>query len=437
MSASPKSKRAQPERRFEDYVLTYEAGPGAGLFPIDSKLMQYVPKGPTTIWAPYPNYSAGVDGCAEGEAQISLGFSVEIDGIVYKDLYVTTFGWALLIDPTRTTLDDFSEVLSGLPYDPEINSTFSYNHILLAPWFSRMQNVFRTTSSTWVSLSANTYLSDTGWPGSVDDLKLGRYSYPNGIDNRHGGVKFYRGSGGNGPYVVVRWKSFADYGYQMHIAHMDLVIYASGKIEFRYSPMIRDFNDYSVSNAAVGIFSSGPSFYADRYRDFGYTLRKDANDSRGQYVYGGAVYDGVFTDSGQNYITTLKYYERVNPASAQLTSNWPGNDEFGAIFRFIPPQNRRRQNRSIVQLRDSTPFAGGNQESFFDDQLSIPFTVQSIQYPTMLPDTFRVSVNSPDSAAINELFTSSSISVERTVTPGLFDSVLSDAIVEGRKKRSE
>jgi hypothetical protein len=55
----------------------------------------------------------------------------------------------------------------------------------------------------------------------------------------------------------------------------------------------------------------------------------------------------------------------------------------------------------------------------------------------MLPDTFRVSVNTTDSAAINELFTSSSISVERTVTPGLFDSVLSDAIIEGRKKRSE
>lgn len=441
MTASPKSKRATPERKFEDYILTYESGPGAGLLPIDSNKMQYVSKGPTTIYTNTPTYiyDAGVDGCPVGEAQVPLGFNFEIDGIIYKDLYISTYGWALLLDPSRTTLGSFTEILTALPYQPKINSVFTWDHVLLAPWFSRMQNIFRTPDSRWgVSDFASTYLSVTGWPGSVSDLKSGKYPCPNGIDSTHGGVKYFRGTGGDGPYVVVRWKSFADYGYQIHIAHMDLVIYASGRIEFRYAPRSRDFDDFSLSYAAVGIFSSGPSFYTDRYRDFGYTLRKDANDSRGQYVYGGAVYDGAYTDVGvpgtQNYIHTLKYYEK---SSGILTSNWPGNDEFGAILRFSPPQNRRRQNRSIVQLRDSIPFAGGNQESFFDDQLSIPFSVQSIQYPTMLPDTFRVSVNTPDSVAINELFTSSSISVERTVTPGLFDSVLSDAIIEGRKRRSE
>ena len=443
MSASPKSKRTPDERRmFEDYVLTKEVSTGAGLYPLPNEKLQDIPLG--TEFTPGTGPSAeGIVG--EGEATLPLNFNFRFDGLNYTRVHVTASGMVVLLEQSRNTFTSTLDYNSFMAInDQSRNSSikttlWTYNDVVLAPWWDLIRSTWRTTAGSRAGDNAVDYLTELGLTKS--NVDAGASPCPSGIDPS-GGVKYYSGLDANGTkMMLIRWKTFTGEATSQLgiIISFEVVLYENGVIEFRYAPKIFDRFVEDFSSATVGIFASGPSFYALRYRDASPLLSRKT-DSRGIFMNGGAVYDGVYNDPvySKTYTVSLRAYHRpvsLDPVSAY--SNWPAAESAGAILRFSPPRLRRKQNKSIVQLRDSTPFVGRDQESFFDDQLSIPFTVQSIQYPTMLPDTFRVSVNTTDSAAINELFTSSSISVERTVTPGLFDSVLSDAIIEGRKKRSE
>ena len=470
MSSTPKSKRTPPARRLEEYTLTYEKGPGTGLYPIASSQMKYfdetVDAGggnvqPPDEVTPGLTFSASTPGVFEGSSLLHLGFDFIFDGKRYTKLYVSVTGWAALLErdrsvtsPSSTFVSDF---LTSTPDSNSILSSFTYDDVLLAPWFDKIGNVWRTP--------------DDAAGGTMGYTPPGTYRGNTYTSYESGGVKYLLGNDRLGRFALIRWTSYADADVveapggdsdRMFrcISIFDLVIYECGLIEFRYGPRLdypkhpvsisRPWNSspYTGFSATVGIFASGPSFSSNRYRDFGGLLRVGGTDSRGTYVNGGSIYDGSFTDGGENYISTLKYLSWTHGTSSQLYpppdmySEWPGGPENGSggVFRFSPPVLRHRQKRSVMMLKDSRSFVNGGEdrESFFSDQHTIAFTStqQTIEYPSMLPAGLKTNISTTDASSIAGLFASGSITVSRSnLRPGMFDEVLDNVMIEDRVRR--
>lgn len=423
MGASPKDKRTPPAKKFEDYVLTYEVGPSANLYPISNEQLKYV------------EGNLGRPGYDDSGDYFDIGFTFPFENKKYTKIYLNTNCVCCLVDPDHP-LPGFimSDVGSGGMVDNgALFDVFLKEHLVLAPWWDDVRTIWRTLNDPGAGGGAtpDAYLTALGYSDLTETKRgmlAGKILYPPGIDSTMGGVKYARCEGSQGKFLVLRWKFFTFWSMPKNIAFLDLVLYENGCIEFRYSPRIVSGDVSSFESATCGIFAYGGATGKPRYRDFGGLIRPD---SRGQYINGGAVYDGAYTDSDLTYGGTSKY-----SVSLSATKNWPGLGQFGAIFRFSPPQNRRRQNRSNLQLRDNVPFV---QEglSYFDDQKTVNNSVAGenlrVEYPSMVPiDSKLVSLGDPTS--IKDLHQSGSIQVARTnIRPGLYDSVLQDSILSGRR----
>jgi hypothetical protein len=439
MSASPKSKREQPPRRFDDYILTKEVSSTAGLYPIDNSAMTYVLG------------DAGLTQSDDGGAFLDIGFSFTMDDIVFQRIYVNVNGYAILVNSSIGETNLPNSMLKSVYNNSYLRSSsdpyplpFPYSslppyerHILLAPWWDDLRNTSRDIAKDIQDPTTNYNLSDylsTYYPGvPVSDFTSGKVPTPPAVDPSSGGVKYFIGSDlRRGRVFVARWKSWGWYYYRdgghtsgYNIVYYDIVIYETGEIEFRYNPrLVNGFDNYE--SATIGIFQS-----SENYRDFGPLLKKDTTNPRANHPNGGVSWNGTFTDTvtlGES--GTAKYTISLN-----TFNHWPGQGQFGAIFRFSPPKARRKTGKSIVSIRDGASFANSSGTSFFDDQHTIPFVAQSVEYPSMLPSSFKTTSNSSQTETITELYQSGSITVNRVFTSGLFDSVLEDSILEGRKRR--
>lgn len=409
MTASAKSKRTPPVNRFEDYVLNYEAGPNAGLYPVKNAMMTYLPG------------TAGQPSQDDEKQYLEIGFTFQFDQKKYNNLLIATNGWAILVDDVSDSSQDgtagqdvFGISKSATASAPTLimDSFGSTKHILLCPWFDDMRTVARLPNDSAVSA----YLSAI--EVTQEEISLGKKIFPPGIDSTLGGIKYYRGvSHDRGKCLVVRWKTFARFTGAYNVVNFDLVLYESGEIEFRYIPrsLLRGFE--VDESAAIGIFANGESVSQPRYRDM--SVFVGAKDARGNYENGGAIYKTGYTDpsNGTKFNSSLDTY-----------NNWPGQGQFGAIFSLSPPALKRRQIRSAVSLRSSVTFAGGY--SMFDDRNVIPFVTGTVEYPSMLPVNFKVDNESDQPQAINRLFQSGSIRVTRVVKSGLYESPLLDSMIE-------
>jgi hypothetical protein len=401
MSASPRTKRNSPSNKFEDYVLTYTVG--QGLYPVSTFNMSYLSVASGT-GAPY----------SIGNEILDIGFTFKFDGRNYDKIYVSTYGFAILVDPsadpgyvTDATMDDPSDNSSI------IMSAWSDAHVVLSPWWdSGVRSVFRYTSDS----GASSYLSSLGLISK--NVELGISLAPAGLDSSAGGIKKFSGfDDRDGRFFMLRWKVFTNVsGGYFNVASYDVVLYESGIIEFRYSP--RSYNGNDLESASIGMFACINS--SNRYRDFSHVLRKD---SRGQYKNGGSIYNGAYSDSdGTN---TSNY-----TISLDMKKDWPGLDR-GATFRMTPPRNKRRQTRKTLNDRNSTSFI---KNGMFNDQKTVNFSKQKIQYPAMIPVDYVTSMNDIESISIVELYSSGSIEVDMNLSSGLFDDAMVDSIAERGKK---
>lgn len=409
MSATPKINRTPPVNRFEDYVLTQEVGPDAGLYRVKNTTMTYLPG------------LVGQPSQDDKKEYLSIGFVFYFNKNQYKNVLIATNGWMILVDDVAdpvldgTAMNDvFSPPTFGdTSFDSTtINDSFgSTKHVLLCPWFDDLKSVARVATSSAIS----TYLSALGL--NANDISSGKTLTPPGVDSTMGGVKYHRGySKDRGNCLVVRWKSYPVGSGIFNIVNFDVVLYESGDIEFRYAPrLLRGFD--ANEKAAIGIFANGESVAQPRYRDLVTFL--GINDARGRNENGGATYVVGYTDAsnGTKYNSSLNSY-----------SNWPGVNKFGSIFRLTPPSLKRKQIRSIVSLRDSVPFAGNY--TMFDDRNTIPFVTGTVEYPSMLPVNLKVDNESDQPQSVTRLFQSGSIRVTRVVKSGLYESPLFDSVVE-------
>lgn len=428
MSSSPLSKRTQPDRNFEDYVLNYSVGPDCGLYPISNRIMTYVPG------------LAGYEGSDDEYTTVNIGFSFNIDGKKYDYITISTNGWCCL---TPQNNFDYTWVMFQQYDNTSIIGEFDGDTpLLLCPWFDDLRSVYQSVDTAYDNGSGYetsylySYLAATSQPSTLASVKLfrknlqtGKLAMPLGIDSSLGGVKLHRGDSNKGSYLVVRWKSFTFFDEPINLVTFDLVLYENGTIEFRYDNRNKlGTLSQGKETATCGIFSYGGTNSFPRYRDFGSILK--GQDSRGTFINGGSVYSSGFTD--------LVPQDPVGSVSTKYigsltTDNWPGLDLFGAIFSFSPPSNRRQQRRSIVSTRDSISFINNDTLSF-DDQKIIHFTKQTVEFPSMLPARYKTNSNSIIPASITELYRSGSIQIETNVTPGLFNDVLVDSVIDSTRR---
>lgn len=401
MPASPKTKRTPPANKFEDYILTYTVG--EGLYPVDSSTMTYLSS--TGVGSPF----------SVGEEIIDIGFNFRFDETTYSKIHISTYGTVILIDPAANPANVLSDTMGSADDNSSIlPGPWASRHIVLSPWWSsEVRSIYRNITDS----GASSYVTGQGL--TVNNVTLGISPMPLGIDSRHGGIKSYKGfDSRDGKFLLLRWKIFANPNGSQNVVSFDVVIYESGILEFRYAPRSSSLaDDYEI--ATIAVFANGVS--ANRYRDFSYLMRRD---NRGKYRNGGTIYNGSYTNT--NAYGTANYTVDLN-----VKNDWPGLDK-GATFRLTPPRNKRRQSRKVINDRDSSNFM---KSGMFNDQKTVNFNVQKIQYPTMLPIDYVTSMNDIDSISIVELCSSGSIEVNMNLSSGLFDDAMRDAIAERGKKQ--
>lgn len=358
------AKRTPPPRRFENYVLTRDLSRLSGLCEVDSASMNVINAGGI----------AGVDDNYSSE--IEIGFDFELDGIVYKKFVVCTNGWMCLVDPTTTF--NTADVMVNVFDNASINQTFTNNHVLLAPWFS---NLITSLNNLNDYSALGIYPNLTG--DEVQRTQYGIIVPPTTYDQRQFGLRYKNVSDSeNGRFLIVRWDVLSYYANSRLKLRFDVVLYESGKIEFRYAPKENlQISDPDVSETtAIGIFMPGAVAPDWRFRDFTTKLGY-REDERQQYIYGGAAYDANYLDYGLPYTIGIT-----------AKSNWPAR-RHGATYVFSPPKIKKKilPNLEVVKndSLQSYPitkknFPTQNDVIEFNDEKTIVAGTSVVNFPTLL-----------------------------------------------------
>lgn len=440
MPASPKSSRTPPPNKFEDYSLTKFRGPGSGLLSLDDKKFK---QWPGSAGVGDGNNSAGT--LNNSPRIIPIGFDFKFNGITYKTICATEAGEAILIDPENVIDPIYYNLflVYDAPVTSRMKSTFSGNRkdVLFLLWRDQLN----TSYDSIERLSAGSLVRPSIPQSTVDRLRKGidRPTNETQWNDGYYAVSYCNDDSPNeGKRLVIRWNVTSGVGFSNFIVmqhKFQLVLYENGKIEYRYSdssinqgqlPYRPPYSGTAPSGtvgAAIGIFANWNGW---NFRDFSFDLGY-RDEERSKYVNGGYIYDSSYTDTGVNLngdTGTVPYTCNLDP-----TRHWPGSIDSGAVYTLLPPKKRRTQRITTISLRDSSSFIDKD-TSHFNDQNTINFGVQDVEYPVMLPVDLRTSINANNSVFINELYSSGSIRVARSIRPGMFDDVLRDCIADGRKR---
>lgn len=366
MTGTPKSLRQPPQRRFENYTLTRVIAPDVGVSSVQPSLFTQV------------SGSVGQGGTSAAiSSPLPIGFDFQIDNITYSKFVVSTAGWLALVDPNFGTFS-ITDISTGfLSENATLRSTFTRQHVLLAPWFDNIVNLTSDVSQITSYGATKKLRVQTGLETPEPIFNEAEYA-----------VRYYVDEHSNlGRRLLVRWSS--QRAGNVTMLKFEVALYENGTIEFRYDSKAKittsDASD--GSSATVGIFMPNGT---NRFRDFSLGLGY-RDGERQQYKYGGAVYDASYTDTSGAF--TAAY--TVNLTTFQY---WPGTSTSGAVFTFAPPLNRRkilpRQDiRSIASVNNLPTVARtgdksrpGNKALTFDDRRSVNYSSGVVvNYPTTLP----------------------------------------------------
>jgi hypothetical protein len=485
---SPKSKRTAPTQDFDKYVFTRVVGPGTGLFPIASSKMNLLPGG---IYSNRPGYS-GLKIDVTNQF-IPIGFKFKFNEKIYTKFAASTAGWMLLqleSDSSNVTsiIDDYFTPTAD--YAPEYNSTFAwvFNHgikssftkegVLLCPWFDYLQTTF--TDINHVTEYDN--ISESVIPLTTqqkDKINKGITLPPLSYNVTNNGIRYANTISPDGQNcLIVRWKSFTT-GWrgseggtvEASIIEFETVIYENGKIEFRYDSRSShkggetSFSDINFEGATIGIFANNDPITGWRYRDFSVGLghQSDFDPNKKISKYGGAVYNAGFSDQSYNilgdigsklfpakpYVNSLQAAPTAPPIPGQGMSeddpyragriaNWPGQERFGCIFSFSPPENRRKVlPKKELQKRDSritlptvsrTGTSYPQSSRLYDDRKSLVYGTNAIvDFPTTLPRGY--TIDNSDTFVRDRINLYADFEVTGSITKAGTESFLQNSVV--------
>lgn len=416
---SPKSKRTAPTQDFDKYVFTRIVGPGTGLFPIASSQMKFFP--PTT------NTSTGGWNDSYSET-MPIGFDFKFNEKIYDKFVVSTNGYLILRQKLDTVAFDYTDYIT-LPYDNgSIEDWFQraglqYPGILLCPWFQDLVNAYTSVDQ----------LYDLGeiTADQMRRIKEGIDLPPTSLDPAKSSLRYINTIDKNGSKcLVVRWRSFSTWYASLNsVITFETAIYESGKIEFRYDTretISSILANASEEGATIGFFLNDDAESAVkpfgkgwRFRDLSIGLGHPKDSTRKISKYGGAEYDSTYLDTRYSsallssitapynlsmFITNVDNATVTGAVPAVLKNriaNWPGQERFGCIFSFTPPENRRRVLPKMeLQKRDSritlptVSRTGTNypqSSRLYDDRKSLVYgTNVIVDFPTTLPRGYTI-----------------------------------------------
>lgn len=392
--ATSKALRSSPPRLLDNYVVSIKRFEGQA--PVSIPDSSFIKSDYVT-----DETSTGLPAAVNKP----IGFDFNVNNTAYKKFALYGHGWFFLQDPSATSVD-VTDVLSTSNDDEndKILDTFSYNHILLAPWFDSANNIPATVDTIAASAAYNsTITSDI-----LEDIKLGKNVKNWPYSPIDGGVRyknFYDAKNGRG--LIIRW-STAQGNYNVK-SKFDAVLFENGKIEFRYWPLEKfapGDSGYStgLGEATVGIFWNYPA--ANKFRDFSAVLNYRPRNSE----LGGSAYDSSYSESAQPYSNLL------------TNAYWPKG---GAVISFNPPVNHvkflpRKLVSAISSNREIVRSPGR-----FDDRKSIAFRNNvPVNLPSGLPTRLFGDTGDINVPLQQLLFTSGSILATGSINKTIFSAQL-------------
>lgn len=405
--ATPKSLRTPPPRLMANYTVSIKKLNGNNPISIpDSEFLESNFGGSSTTL---------------GTRLISkpLGFTVNLDGISYNEFYHYSAGWMFLKDPARSFTGSASpwlDLTTSTTNNTTIKSNFTYNHLLLAPWFDSSSAVAKTIESLTSEYSSKLTAdviekvkqgADTrNWPYDYFDYSV---RYANSYD------------ADKGRCLIVRWtNSELRYGIRFKF---ESVVFENGSIEFRYWPAVlyeQSDNPPVAATATAGIFS-GASIGSNKFRDLS-PLMDYRKEERVLSELGGAKYDSGFTENSKPYANEIN------------TSNWPKK---GAVITLTPPKNSVLflPRKIIKNISNSKKIQ--SEPGLFDDRKTITYgSNELVHYPSTLPNRLLGDTSGLNVPLLQLLFTSGSIRTTGSVNKDAVEGLLSqiDALENSEKR---
>lgn len=390
---SPKSKRAAPTQDFNKYVFTRAVGPDVKIFPIASSQMKTFTGGAS---------DGGADDSLTGT--IPIGFDFYFNQKKYTRFVASTNGFLVLREESDVGAFNITDYVTTSNINSQIVSQFTTKGVLLCAWFDDIKNAY--TDLSQLSISAS------------DKLKIqkGIDLPPVSLNPSQSSLRYVNTVNKEGQKcLVVRWKSFSNYNTNANnIVTFEIIIYESGKIEFRYNSKVSlsSFgSDATNEGATIGIFindtlNSDSTYW--KFRDLSIGLGHPGDSIRKISKYGGAEYDPGYSDTDGTlvatpYNTTL-FVSDVNNGTVSIftpqlknrKANWPGQDRSSCVMTFSPPVNRRKiLPRKEIVIKDSKktyPTIArtgdinrlGTKIKMYDDRRAISYGAGIVDYPTGL-----------------------------------------------------
>jgi len=417
--ATNKALRAAPPKKLDNYVASVKKLFSA---PFSVPDEEFLSKGRYVIkFGDFGNPSEGYSD------YLPIGFNVTINNKTYKDFAVTTAGWMVLKDPDGGTTgatfwhDILDTAIALFPnYNNSIRSSFSNDHILLAPWFDtnipiaetvdELRSVYPFYYSTKITAQVEQNILqgiDTrNWPYDLSDHGI---RYLNSYDSKRG------------RYLLVRWT--VSQNFYNNRLKFEVALYENGTIEYRYWPASTyEPSDSGGSNsyATIGIFWSSPTNGSNKFRDFSTLL--DYDPKRKLSELGGSSYNPSYSETSLG-----SFVGPAQPYSSNVTyNNWTKN---GGAITFSPPVNPgkflpRKIISSIASTKHLTSPGG-----LFDDRKTVNFYAGGnvvVNMPSTLPSRLFGNTSEIIDVSLRQLlFTSGSLKVTSgSMKVGVIDSHL-------------
>ena len=389
MVASTKISRQPPIPNIEEYTLYFVIENDIGLTSITDTQMIPIPS------------IAGEGGIDDETSVLDIGFDFSFDKQIYRQIHVNTNGW-LTIDQKDESSWNEGIFFSDLNYrNDTIRMNMNTDHVLLAPWFDDLRNVYDRKNSADPAGNPGNPTAEMSTEASTK-LSYGLWRPLQVYRPIEAGVRYYRDNSSQlGKRLIVRWTSLTNYvnNNATSIIRFEVVLYENGRIEYRYAPRNNISLVPSLTNqedATIGIFGNVPT--KNRYRDFSIAL--GSFTERSKYYKGGTIFDSTFYDTSRVSFgkEATNYVSSLNPIL-----HWPGQLKQGAMFVFQPPTLRRKilprkfikdldhisRYPKLLRTGDKNRWKPEFQQ--FDDRRTINITTGStsiINYPTKLSREF-------------------------------------------------